>query len=353
MKFNVCNAYRQFVLKNTSQISLIESTLRSISYLLPSSFSDAHFTSETLYVLVNTVSLYHDSILYQAYKNGEIAPTTLPTKNVLNQYLRSIHDQSPLLYYFNLCLTLLQSSEYVMEWLILSKRSDPNQKNKRKERPWTFILLIELIKASIRTHFVLTTKGLSLTPSLPERDLDPNSITSSPYQGRRTGLMFTTQVDSTLTSSTSKTTMASCAIPLTSLKHVFTSPRHLVTKLKNQRMVGELVFIFRPVIYVTLMKKYGQQRWFPFVTSLILEFFSYFLCTQVHPTPLERREYQRRTHLFFLYFLRPPFYDKLTKPVLDKLLSSLDTKPILRSAAKLVRDYQPFWEKMYFHTSGS
>ena len=59
------NAYETFLLQNASQITSLESSLRSITYFLPGRFKDAELAGEAIYALVHLLSLYHDSVLFR------------------------------------------------------------------------------------------------------------------------------------------------------------------------------------------------------------------------------------------------------------------------------------------------
>ena len=84
---SVWKAYEAFLLSNASQITAVESSLRSITYILPGRFKDAELAGEAIYTAVQVLSMYHDSVLCQivyahagrhASKAGVGAPATAP-----------------------------------------------------------------------------------------------------------------------------------------------------------------------------------------------------------------------------------------------------------------------------------
>lgn len=70
--------YRQFLLQNAPVVAQIESTLRSISYLLPGRFKNADLASAALFSLVSLFSLYNDQFIHAS----PLAP-----KTCLNRYI--------------------------------------------------------------------------------------------------------------------------------------------------------------------------------------------------------------------------------------------------------------------------
>ncbi|KAK0540184.1 hypothetical protein OC842_000576 [Tilletia horrida] len=60
---SVLDSYERFLLANGSQITAVESSLRSLTYFLPGRFKDAELAGEAIYAALNLLGMYHDSIL--------------------------------------------------------------------------------------------------------------------------------------------------------------------------------------------------------------------------------------------------------------------------------------------------
>ena len=58
-------AYESFLLQHVSQVTALESSLRSMTYILPGRFKDAELAGEVIYALVHLLGLYHDSVLFR------------------------------------------------------------------------------------------------------------------------------------------------------------------------------------------------------------------------------------------------------------------------------------------------
>ena len=61
---NLPHHYSEYVASNSSSVSNIESSLRSLSYLLPGArLHDSELASESLHTFVQLLSIYHDTLL--------------------------------------------------------------------------------------------------------------------------------------------------------------------------------------------------------------------------------------------------------------------------------------------------
>ncbi|PVU88638.1 hypothetical protein BB559_005485 [Furculomyces boomerangus] len=134
--------------------------------------------------------------------------------------------------------------------------------------------------------------------------------------------------------------------------------------------IGELLFIFRPVIYILLLQKLGKKSWKPWIVSLIIEISSRKLIsadfeskeTQIKTNStgmfswnrtLEAEEQSRRLTLFVYYLLRSPMLDKYIEERMNGFVKWSSTKPIFNMFGSLVQDYIPLWKEYYFYTSSS
>jgi len=120
--------------------------------------------------------------------------------------------------------------------------------------------------------------------------------------------------------------------------------------------MAEVLFIIRPLVYVTLVLKLGSSSWIAWATSLLIEWNSYYLFQQEYPqlSQIEKDEHHRRSNLLFFYFLRSPIYDKFTKELLEYYTeSSLGKKPIFNLVSSSLKEYMALWEQYYFYASAS
>ncbi|KAG0053097.1 Peroxisomal membrane protein pex16 [Gryganskiella cystojenkinii] len=362
--------YESFIFKNASQVSSIESTLRSLTYILPGRFDDADLASEALFSTLNLLGIYHDTILTKHV--ASLPATHRPTPSPLNRYTRDWQSHSLTYKRIAMVLTVIQYTEVLIEMGV--------QKKWGQQYKWRVITALEAFKVAGRLALLrLTNQRMIMYPVHTERDVDPStladlaeaeqSVKESHWTGTRTG---TPRLQlSAVQKSSGKLSSKSSDVTEFLLSKVLTpdtvrKPRDLVGMLGGLGVFGEYLFVLRPLIYVLAMRKYGQKSWYPWLLSLSIELASRvslktFLSNRSggpagrgsSGTALEKDEMKRRLWLMLYYVLRSPFYDRFTKERLHNFCESASKKPLISLVAGIVRDYQPLWESVYFYTAGS
>lgn len=214
-------SYENFLLSNASKISSLESSIRSLSYLATGQMQDVELVTETLYSVLQLLSLYHDKLInnsIQRLAKGErnsgnqTATTNSGCKNgsekdtetrhesafkklicdpqairpsLHNRYTQWAMNKSKLYRSLSLILIVLKQTELL--WEMVGKRQFEmtffgkkvifgSKKSQEKSR-WKTILYIEAIKALLRIGMLASTKGRTvLDCPIPERDVDPERI---------------------------------------------------------------------------------------------------------------------------------------------------------------------------------
>nr|CAG8529790.1 15076_t:CDS:10 [Entrophospora candida] len=375
---NLLKKYENFILTNASQISSIESSLKTLTYVLPGRFADAEFASEALFSALSLIGLYHDSILVRALE--KLPPYKKPKPSPHNRYTKYWLDSSKTYQYSSFALTLLQNTEVLLEMGI--------QKKLGKEVKWKYIGTIELMKMVCRIILLYKTHGRAVVyPQIPGREIDPHifnpeeaknnnnnyaspsyfptekstndfncieSKESESWVGRNTNHRYdsiSTVFHNNRYSHTSD--INNYLMNKVLLIEDVEKPPELVHKLYGLGIISELLYIIRPLIYVLTLRKYGNKSWKPWLLSIIIEVYTRILTNYFHKkisdgshrlTSVEKDEEKRRIKQLFLYILRGPFYEKITRPKIDKICQSVGNKPILSLFGGILRDYQPIWE---------
>ncbi|CAN1236766.1 Peroxisome biogenesis protein 16 [Linum grandiflorum] len=106
-------------------------------------------------------------------------------------------------------------------------------------------------------------------------------------------------------------------------------------------VLGEALFITRPLLYVLLIRKYGVRSWVPWFVSLAVDVIGVGFVTplsklqfrerdqQIHLNDLEKHELRRRKLLWAFYLMRDPFFGKYTRQRLDKTEKTLEPVPLV------------------------
>ncbi|KAL2015541.1 hypothetical protein VTK56DRAFT_5252 [Thermocarpiscus australiensis] len=154
--------YDEFITKNAHQVSQIESTLRSLTYIIPGRFRDAEIASESIHSGVQLLSLYHDTLLHRALTRSKLSRPPSPH----TRYTRFWTRKSALYRRIAYVLQIVSYVELLCE--MAAKR--------RGERTrWRVVVLIEAVKAACRLLLLRITGSRPLvTPALPEREPVPD-----------------------------------------------------------------------------------------------------------------------------------------------------------------------------------
>ncbi|CAK7273496.1 hypothetical protein SEPCBS119000_005688 [Sporothrix epigloea] len=177
------SAYDEFIAKNLGQVSQIESTLRSLTYIIPGRFRDAEIASETIHTGVQLLSLYHDLLLLRTPADppssksspNKPAPANKPISSPVPGQAPSLHtrytrywvQKSDTYRRVAVVLQVVRSMELLCE--MAAKR--------RGERlRWRVVILLEAIKAICKLLLLRVTQGRVLvTPVLPVRQSLPEA----------------------------------------------------------------------------------------------------------------------------------------------------------------------------------
>ncbi|EGG21554.1 mitochondrial substrate carrier family protein [Cavenderia fasciculata] len=264
---------------NADSISL----LRNLIVFLPGRYDDSEFISEA-YWISSTIMLSH------------------------NQSKTSTEEIIPPPYYLSILkwIAVLQNIELTCEVYASTKF-------KKKSNRWLIIILLEALKAFLRLKLLIKTNGNMLVYHsfhVPTKDVQEftqkarvASNSSRFIEGSRKTLQdqIIEQNELKIKEEEEESTLLSMLPPC--------SPPDYPTKV-----IGELLFIFRPLAYCVAHWKYGKKSWKPWILSLVMEgaskFFSEFGSNKEYLSDLESIELKRRRGLFIYYLLRNPFYDK-------------------------------------------
>ncbi|CAO3581761.1 unnamed protein product [Absidia cylindrospora] len=353
--------YENFLIKNAAQITSFESSLRSLTYILPGRFHDAEFASQAVYAALNLVGLYHTSILRRAaqHKAKELNQPELAQDSTFNKYLLFWRQRSKWNKTASTFLSIIAYTQVLIEMGVRKKWGNRAQ--------WKIIAFLESFKVLLRLGLLQTSQDcMTLSPTHLQRDVDPASLETKTgknnlYRGERTGNEWTCLKDSFVLDRPDSTKDIDAFL----MSKVLTPEKlrqppqmvHILSWLGN---LGEILYILRPLIYVLCILKYGQRSWKPWLYSIIAEMGSQFatrksfdMGTMTTMLPLEKQELARRTQLIWFNLIRGAFYTRITRPKLEHCCNRMESKPIIGMAVGILRDYFNLWENIYFYTSSS
>lgn len=412
---NLPNTYANYVASNSSSISNIESSLRSLTYLLPGArLHDSELASESVHTFVQLLSIYHDHVLKHRAIQLASSPSLLNNKNLKIQLPKpTLHSKYTSFWTSNSSLyskiaTLLKIAQYTeLLWEMIAKR-----RGGEKQR-WRVVVLIESFKAICRLILMRLTNSRPLVnPPLPLReDFAPTeSEVEEEFSEEKLKIInemdtFDTQnafgdagVPTPPISESEKTLCINSIEPFNMPRTGLTLPNipnpdtissyllahivtpddvkpakqllHRLTSLQGQ--AAEVLYIIRPLIYALLLQRiarsYGyegskwKKNWTPWIVGLSLEYFSRQLSKRdvasqipggerIGLTGLEREELKKRGINLAWWGMRGAFYENITKKWIHGFAESLKGKPLLDLVGGVVEDYEYLWGNYYFTTS--
>ena len=326
---NLPHTYSEYVASNTSAVSSIENSLRSLAYLLPGArLHDSELASESLHTFVQLLSIYHDSLLKkqasilassQTLSRSKALKIQPPKPSLHAKYTTFWTNASSL---YSQVATLLKIAEYTqLLWEMAAKR-----RGGEKSR-WRAVVILEAFKAFCRLVLMRLTNSRPLvSPPMPQREdftaTVPEAENSEEFSEEELKMVddnsaFDTKgafgdagVPTPPLSESEKIPITNPAEPFSMprtgmtlpnlptpesissylLSHVLTADDvkpakqllHRLTTIQGQ--AAEVLYILRPVIYAILMqrlaKTYGyegskwKRNWSPWLIGVTLEYFS-------------------------------------------------------------------------------
>lgn len=407
---SVWKAYEAFLLSNASQITAVESSLRSITYILPGRFKDAELAGEAIYTAVQVLSMYHDSVLCQivyahagrhASKAGVGAPATaplgadVPKMSLHARYTAYWRTASARYRRAATLLMVIEAMQLLAEMLA--------RRQLGRQRAWDVVVAIEVVKAWARFSLVHASQQRPVVaPPLPQREFDPALLEKAQHtrvalswRGARTGCVRR-----------SLAAMAGQDVYEQLLSQTLTeqdvSPPPLLVRAFSNKLgrLAESVWILRPVLYVLMLRHYGARDARPFSVSLALELLARLLrrhalvprgkgAAAVPPPPssvsllltmlgvensfldwlastlrgqprypslkpisaVEGDEWSSRDRSLWWYLLRGPMWYGWTRPKVAQFVASTENRRIVGLLSSIIGEYLSLVDEYYYYSA--
>lgn len=356
--------YSDFITKNSSAVSQIESALRSLTYIIPGRFRESEIASESLHSGVQLLSLYHDSLLSKAMARLPGAQRQHPTPH--SRYTKFWTDRSPVYKRLALLLQMIQYTELL--WEMAAKR-------KGEKVRWRVVVLLEVVKAVCRLLLLRLTNSRPLvSPPLPQREVDPSSLEDSSASANGMDTPPTEQEAEAENWTMPRTGLSMPSLPDASdissylLSKVLTAddikpPKALLHRVSGKGEIAEVLYILRPVAYALAMQHFSGDRksWRPWLIGVSLEYGARQLAKKDFQerlagglrglTGLEKEELRKRGWALGWWMMRGAFYENITKAWIHAITRKLQNKPLLDIVGGVIEDYEFLWDQYYFPTA--
>lgn len=359
--------YEQFLLKNAHQITSIESTLRSLSFVLPGRYQNVEVVSESLYSVLQIIGMYHDRILVRASLSKD-------KLNAHNRYSHTMSNHHRLYKMVGVILSVTRCTELLMEMAAMAKPGDLGtqtaaMRKAANDRRAKLVVVIEVFKAILRIMLLIGYRKPVLNEPTVQRQVDlvqepddplaspAKDFQPSPYKMTRTGREIP------VTPVNGKMYLSEKALLAEDVK----SPVFLLHQLSNKGLAAELLHILRPVVYSYLVyrgisrpNKNFLARWGPWITGFAMDYYSnQWLLAYYREslsgglrslTGLEAEEIGNRRMALWWYALRGPMYQNLSRPVMNRIARLFDF-PVANLFSGLLEDYIYLLDTYYFSSA--
>ncbi|KAJ9539468.1 hypothetical protein OSB04_032201 [Centaurea solstitialis] len=353
-------AYKRWVRRNREYVHSLESLANGLTWLLPERFSETEIGPEAVTSILGIVTAVNEHIIETTPSQTHATPPESSS------------------FPYSLCLTLLKDMETLVEVVAQHYYGD--------DKKWNFIAVTEATKVLARLA-VLRNSGYKMLLHGGETvndGKDPNDANQHHGHGRflhqgqngnmtregralsamsRFGENARVISDPTYFRRVEHHQRAIMEVPETSAKRPtlssFLSEKGLPGGLF---LMGELMFIARPLVYVLLIRKYGLRSWLPWFVSLSFDLIGMSSSTMslisqkdkhLSLSEPEKDELRRRKLLLALYLMRDPCFGKYTRQRLESTEKTLEHVPVVGFLAGKLIELLVGAQTRYTYTSGS
>ncbi|XP_030541001.1 peroxisome biogenesis protein 16 isoform X1 [Rhodamnia argentea] len=371
-------AYKRWVRRNKEYVHSLESLANGLTWLLPERFSSSEIGPEAVTAILGVITAINEHII-------DTAPSQIHTGH-----------PAPSAFPYSLCISALKDLETLVEVVAQHYYGDTKK--------WNFIAATEAIKFLVRlamfrnSGYRMLLQGGEI-PNSEEKlevcssqsrhgDFRKPGFYSGPGSFRncvgQNGWNLEGRALSALNRFGENARMVSDPVWLRRVQqqNAIMEPlgRHVAPKAETSTLssilsekgvhgslylMGEILFISRPLIYVLFIRKYGTWSWTPWFLSLAMDVFGVGIFSQVtlsgcgsedrkfQYTTSEKDELKRRKLLWALYLMRDPFFSKYTRERLDRAERLLEPVPLFGALTAKVIELIFGAQTRYTYMSGS
>ncbi|CAI0471975.1 unnamed protein product [Linum tenue] len=358
-------AYKDWVRRNRDYVNSLESLASGLTWLLPERFSESEIGPEAVTAVLGMITAINEHIIDTTPRSQTPAVAIEPHS-----------------FPYPLCISMIKELETLVEVAAQQYFGD--------DKKWNFIALAEAAKVIVRlasfrnSGFRMLLQG-GETPNV-ENSPSPSKLGNHhepdhfPNMNGRTQWNMEGKALSALSRFRENARKGADPEWLHRVQHqhpVVEPPaavvqRPTLSKILNERgvsgllfVLGEALFITRPLIYVLIIRKNGVRSWVPWFLSLAIDFVGVGCLTplstlrfggreeQCQFTDAEKHELKRRKLLWALYLMRDPFFSTYTRGKLESTEKIMEPVPLVGILTEKLVELLSGAQTRYTYMSGS
>lgn len=326
-KLTCFDNYQKWVVKHSDILGHIESLTRMTSYLIAGRVKKSPEFSEFLYSATNIIVFINDQILLNASR-----PQTGTSHTVLEK-----------------CKLFFTILEYLQVFLEISATKLWGTQGK-----WMIITVIQTMKFLWRLFILIKERsGLASSRTIPP--LNRKKIKQNTASDPNFMMDLVNDFKPAITLKSGRIIRTIKGAPQLQQRNwqlpILPDENDKVpSTLQGLPLVGEVIYIAKPLCHLGAMRCFGTSSWLPWLLSLSMDTSSLKLFDQFHPNREEKEEINRRQLMLLMYLLRSPFYDSISRKVLTAILMKFTRLPLIGLLPKHILQYLPHWQKLYSYT---
>jgi len=232
-------------------------------------------------------------------------------------------------------LSFLENTEIVHElvgYLLTDKQSSFFLKRNFR---WTAVTVIEMLKCLIRFYLFYLNNGTILVHrKIPSRN---NNLYGTEEENNERPIISTFYFE--------RLKLKQREIE----RNIGSKP----TPSNRRIVVGEILWIFRPLFYLFTLFLYGKKSWKPWFISFIVDIASRSVTIGMNINIVEKKELNNRLMNLLFYLLRSPFFESFTIPTQDMIVEKFQDIPPVKMLLEYIKEIAKLYSKIYFYSSGS
>ncbi|GMH22496.1 hypothetical protein Nepgr_024339 [Nepenthes gracilis] len=375
MRFSECmEAYKNWVRRNKDHVHSLESLANGLTWLLPERFSSSEIGPEAVTSILGILTAINQHII-------DTTPLQWPQASVL-----------PSSFPYWLFVSAFKELETLVEVIAQQFYGD--------HKKWNFIAVAEASKVLLRLALFrasgykmllhggeIPNTGYGSPPGPPNRlghlanpPGAPPGYSNTSYYRQNSGSLEGRALSAlSMLGENARTVYDSTWINRTPhhnsiVDHpTLVADRPTVSSMLSEKglqgslfVMGEMLFILRPLIYVLFIRKYGTKSWIPWFVSLAVDFIGMGALSQatkpqqeakeleqIHLSSVEKDELSRRKVLWALYVMRDPFFCKYIRQRLESTQKALEPVPLMGLLAEKIIELILGAQTRYTYMSGS